>query len=102
MGDNTERTTDKYEWNVVLDCAVYPMVYRMERIEEETAVGTSQQQQQQPLLASATIDEQPEVQRPEEASTEEVSLSCYCYPWLSFCSRGVCVEGEGGRGGILR
>ena len=43
MGDNTERTTDKYEWNVVLDCAVYPMVYRMERIEEETTVGASQQ-----------------------------------------------------------
>ena len=76
MGDNTERTTDKYEWNVVLDCAVYPMVYRMERIEEETAVGASQQQpQQQPSLAAATIEEQPEVQRPEEASTEEVSLS---------------------------
>ena len=86
MGDNTERTTDKYEWNVVLDCAVYPMVYRMERIEEETAVGASQQQpqqqQQQPSLASATIEEQPEVQRPEEASTEEVSLSRKCYPWL--------------------
>ena len=73
MDDNTERTTDKYEWNVVLDCAVYPMVYRMERIEEETAVGASQQQQ--PSLASATIEEQPEVQRLEEASTEEVSLS---------------------------
>ena len=76
MGDNTERTTDKYEWNVVLDCAVYPMVYRMERIEEETAVGASQQQQQQPSLASATIEEQPEAQRSEEASPEEVSVSC--------------------------
>ena len=74
MGDNTERTTDKYEWNVVLDCAVYPMVYRMERIEEETAVGASQQQQQQPSLAPATIEEQPEAQRSEEASTEEVSI----------------------------
>ena len=47
MGDDTEHVGDRYEWNVVLDCAVYPMVYRMERIEEETAVTAAAPQQQQ-------------------------------------------------------
>ena len=82
MGDNTERATDKYEWNVVLDCAVYPMVYRMERIEEERTVATAaspqQQQQQQPqpqqltpASASVPIQEDIETSRAEETSTSE-------------------------------
>ena len=82
MGDDTERASDKYEWNVVLDCAVYPMVYRMERIEEETTVATTaaastQQQQQPPAPASASVQIQEETETPraeETSASEEVSF----------------------------
>ncbi len=44
LSENLGEQNNNYEWNVVLDCAVYPMVYRMERIEEESSQQHSQQQ----------------------------------------------------------
>ena len=84
MGDNTEISSGKYEWNVLLDCAVYPMVYRMERIIEEetsvtTATTTQHQQMQQSAPSPLPTEGLQDARHKEETSVEEVStpgLSC--------------------------
>ncbi len=78
MEEEEEAEVDRYRWNVVLDCAVYPMVYRMERIEEEVpaaAAATVAAQQRDPSPAATTQQQQQQQDRSqhtEDAQHEEV------------------------------